>query len=191
MNEGIFERKLLILDIDETLLYATEEPLDIQEDFKVGEYYVYLRPYLKRFLDYCARNFEIAVWTSSTESYAEAICRQLFPEPSPIAFLWARKRCTRCVDYEIGEQYWVKDLKKVRRKGYALEQIIVVDDTARKFKRNYGNLICIREFLGNQNDKELLLLESYLELLHHEPDIRKIEKRSWRAKVNLQNESLS
>jgi TFIIF-interacting CTD phosphatase-like protein len=187
MNEGILERKLLILDLDETLLFATEEPLDIQEDFMVGEYFIYFRPYLKRFIDYCAGNFEVAIWTSSTESYAEEVCRQLFPAPSPISFLWARKRCTRCFDYEIGEQYWVKDLKKVHRKGYALKQIIVVDDTASKLKRNYGNLICIKEFLGDPNDKELHLLESYLELLNQEPDIRKIEKRSWRAKVKLKD----
>jgi TFIIF-interacting CTD phosphatase-like protein len=188
MNDGTLQRKLLILDLDETLLFATEERLNIQEDFMVGEYYVYLRPYLKRFLAYCRNNFEVAVWTSSSEDYAVEICRQIFPSLSVILFLWSRKRCTRCVDYETGEIYWVKDLKKVRRKGYALEQIIVVDDTARKLNRNYGNLICMKEFLGDQQDKELLLLEAYLEILNPEPDIRKLEKRNWRAKIKLKDD---
>jgi TFIIF-interacting CTD phosphatase-like protein len=187
MNNATLQRKLLILDLDETLLFATEEPLNIQEDFTVGEYHVYLRPYLKGFISYCLKNFEVAVWTSSSEDYAAEICMQIFPSLSAISFLWSRNRCTRCVDYEIGELYWVKDLKKVHRKGYALEQIIVVDDTAKKLKRDYGNLICIREFTGDQSDEELLLLEFYLEMLASEPDIRKLEKRNWRAKVNLKD----
>ena len=36
--------------------------------------------------------------------------------------------------------YRVKDLKTIRRVGYELERVIVVDDTAKKHERNYGNL---------------------------------------------------
>lgn len=32
---------LLILDLDETLIYATEEPLEWEADFRVGHYHVY------------------------------------------------------------------------------------------------------------------------------------------------------
>lgn len=188
MSEPHSQRKLLILDLDETLLFATEEPLDFEEDFRVGRYHVYLRPHLQRFLEFCLRNFEVAVWTSSSEEYAQEICRQIFPSLSAISFLWARERCTRSVDYEIGEQYWVKDLKKVRRKGYNPAHIIVIDDTASKHVRNYGNLICIHEFVGDQSDEELPLLAAYLEFLNQEPDVRAVEKRNWRTKSRLKNQ---
>src|SRR5215813_9286309 len=163
MSDVILQRKLLILDLDETLLYASEEPLSIKEDFTVEQYYVYLRPHVKRFLAFCLAKFEVAVWTTSTEGYAEGIVSCLFPAREAISFLWARSRCTRKDDGEMREFYWLKDLKKVKRKGYDLEQVIVVDDTVQKHERNYGNLISVKEFTGDANDNELLLLENYLE----------------------------
>ena len=41
---------LLILDLDETLLHATEEPLRRGHDFLMDPYAVYLRPFLSEFL---------------------------------------------------------------------------------------------------------------------------------------------
>jgi RNA polymerase II subunit A small phosphatase-like protein len=52
---------LLILDLDETLIYATEVPLDRPADFVVYDYHVYCRPGLAEFLQACARHFELAV----------------------------------------------------------------------------------------------------------------------------------
>ena len=61
MNE---EKKLLILDIDETLIHATEKPLDYQWHFKTDLYFVYCRPHLNCFIDFCNKNFKIAIWTT-------------------------------------------------------------------------------------------------------------------------------
>jgi TFIIF-interacting CTD phosphatase-like protein len=188
MTETIGLRKLLILDLDETLLYATEEPLGFQEDFIVGPYSVSLRPFLKTFLDYCLDNFEVAIWTSSTEEYALEIIKQLLPSLTTLSFLWARNRCTKRYDHENGEWYWVKDLKKVRRKGYNLEQVIIVDDTPIKLERNYGNLIRVKEFIGEQTDHELVFLTKYLEILQKENNLRSLEKRNWKSKVKEESQ---
>lgn len=59
--------------------------------------------------------------------------------------------------------YRVKDLKTIRRVGYELERVIVVDDTAKKHERNYGNLVRVRPFEGQLDDDELLYLATYLE----------------------------
>jgi RNA polymerase II subunit A small phosphatase-like protein len=185
MSDVGAQRKLLILDLDETLLYATEEPLSIKEDFKVERYYIYLRPHVDRFLAFCLTKFEVAVWTTSTEDYAEEIVSRFFPSREAISFLWARNRCTRKYDGELQEFYWIKNLQKVKRKGYDLEQVIVIDDTAQKHEQNYGNLIPVREFTGDPNDNELLLLESYLEKIADTPNFRRLEKRSWRTEVNM------
>lgn len=183
MSDVILHRKLLILDLDETLLYASEVPLSFQEAFTFERYYIYLRPHVKRFLAFCLAKFEVAVWTTATEDYAEAIVSRLFPSRKAISFLWARSRCTRRYDGEMGEYYWLKDLKKLKRKGYNLERVIVVDDTAQKHERNYGNLISVKEFTGDSNDDELLLLEIYLEKIADAPNIRRLEKRYWRTSV--------
>jgi len=57
--------------------------------------------------------------------------------------------------------------------------MIVVDDTPRKLERNYGNLVRITEWLGDLDDRELLLLIKYLTKLKDVENIRKIEKRGW------------
>jgi TFIIF-interacting CTD phosphatase-like protein len=177
------DRKLLILDLDETLLFATENPLARPEAFRVGPYYVYLRPHVEPFLEWCASQFQVAVWTASSEDYAEAVVRRVFGSLDSIEFLWARRRCTRRCDLETRDQYWVKDLKKVRKQGYRLEQVIVVDDTSRKHERNYGNLVLVRRWEGREEDDELLHLRVYLETLVNVENVRAVEKRGWRKHV--------
>ncbi len=77
----------------------------------------------------------------------------------------------------------LKDLKKVKKKGYNLNQILVIDDTPKKLSRNYGNHIKIKPFVGDPNDQELLLLEKYLITLKSAPNVRTIEKRGWQNTI--------
>ena len=53
LTETVSPGKLLILDLDETLIFATERPLTREADFRVGPYHVYGRPGLADFLDQC------------------------------------------------------------------------------------------------------------------------------------------
>lgn len=174
-------RKLLVLDLDETLFFACEHAFSRDEDFQIGDYYVYLRPHLQRFLAFCLETFDVAVWTSATASYAAQAVQAIFEDPSVLRFVWSRPRCTVRFDYETREHYWVKDLKKIRRLGHNLEQTLAVDDSANKHERNYGNLVRVRPFFGEQDDKELLLLIEYLKTLVDVPNVRAVEKRGWRA----------
>jgi TFIIF-interacting CTD phosphatase-like protein len=73
-----YRKKLLILDLDETLIYATEASLPRKADFLVGQYHVYKRPFLDAFLKSCLDWFEVAVWTSSTPLYAIEIVSVIF-----------------------------------------------------------------------------------------------------------------
>jgi len=174
------QRKLLVLDLDETLVYATDRRLSTPEAFKVGPYNAYLRPHLRPFLEFCAARFDVAVWTASSADYADAVATQLFGSRDRLKFLWSRARCTIRYDPDTQETYWVKDLKKIRRIGYTLEQVIVIDDTAKKHERNYGNLVRVRPFEGQLDDDELLHLVRYLETLADVDDVRVVEKRGWR-----------
>ena len=42
-------KTLLILDLDETLIHGTSEPIKRPADFEVFGYHIYLRPYLSTF----------------------------------------------------------------------------------------------------------------------------------------------
>ncbi|MBD3424639.1 MAG: NLI interacting domain protein, partial [Candidatus Latescibacteria bacterium] len=128
------KRPLLILDLDETLIFSIEKPIEAGHDFKCGEYFVHKRPYLAEFISACAQVYEIAVWTSSTARYASCVVEAIFKDVD-LAFVWARDRCIKRMDLESHEQYWVKDLKKVKRRGYDLEQVIIVEDSPRNLER--------------------------------------------------------
>lgn len=179
---GTNDRILLILDLDETLIFAAEADLERPPDFRVGPYSVYRRPHLDEFLRSCWRHYEIAVWSSSGADYLAEVLRRVLPaEMSPI-FVWDRERCVRAFDSEQQETCFVKDLKKIKRLGYDLNRVLIVDDTPQKAQRNYGNAIYVSPFYGDVQDDELLRLSLYLESLRSCPNVRAIEKRGWQRK---------
>lgn len=171
---------LLILDLDETLIHATRVPLGHPADFMFEGYSVHRRPHLDRFIAFVEANFTVAVWTSSSADYAAAVVPRIFPAPERLAFVWSRKRCTPRRDWETDDLDWLKPLKKVKRFGFSLEQVIAVDDSPEKYARSYGNLVRVAPFLGDADDAELLRLERYLTVLKDVPNVRAVEKRWWR-----------
>ncbi len=177
--------KLLILDLDETLILGTETSLDRPADFVVdGEFHVYKRPGIDEFLAFCRRTFRVAVWTSATADYALPIVTRLFAGMDWLDFCWCRDRCTRRIDRsEPTDFVWLKNLKKVRRRGFLIEQILAIDDTPECYARNYGNHIHVQPFAGNQADRELEMLARFLDRIKDVPDIRTVEKRCWRRWV--------
>lgn len=175
-------RKLLVLDLDETLIHATEETLGHDEDFRVGPYRVHLRPHLSDFVSGMLTQFKVGVWTASGESYAAQVVERIFPSGA-LEFVWSSKRCTTTRDWMTGEYQSIKNLQKLKSKGYPLESIIAVDDTPAKYARSYGNLVTVREFVGDRSDAELPLLAAYLAHLADVPNVRSIEKRNWREHV--------
>ena len=175
-------RKLLVLDLDETLIHATEDKLDHDEDFRVGPYRVHLRPHLPDFVKSVLAEFRVGVWTASGESYAAQVVERIFPSGT-LEFVWSSARCTSTRNWATGEYQSIKNLQKLKSKGYPLESIIAVDDTPAKYARSYGNLVTVREFVGDRSDKELPLLATYLAHLADVPNIRSVEKRNWREHV--------
>ena len=172
-------KKLLILDLDETLV-RTEGTKDILPDFTIGNLDIIKRPHLDEFVRFALEKFEVAVWSQATPRYASAVARNIFGDTGLLAFIWGGDRCTFCCNPAMRSYYYVKDLRKVRRRGYPLERVIMVDDTARKLERNYGNLVRIQPFHGDPEDRELLFLRDYLELLDRQENVRIVEKRYWR-----------
>jgi TFIIF-interacting CTD phosphatase-like protein len=184
--------KLLILDLDETLVYSTETPLTREPDFLVDAYYVYKRPDLDTFLKTCLDWFNVAVWTSSGSEYAVEIVTQIFEDPHALDFVWTSDRCSIAYNYNYDlidgaypPYYSRKLLKKVRRRGYNIESIIAVDDTPKKWERSYGNLIRVNPFEGDLSDRELQALLIYLNLIKDEKNIRSLEKRKWQDKIAI------
>jgi RNA polymerase II subunit A small phosphatase-like protein len=174
-------RTLLVLDLDETLIYATAQAMKVRKpDFAVGPFVVYRRPDVETFLGSCSERFELAVWSAGDETYVRTIVERLAPAGVEFAFLWGRERCTRQWDVHACEDCFLKDLRKVKRRGFSLERMLIVEDDPRKVKRHYGNAIYVRPYYGQLEDGELSLLAKYLSSIDSVPNVRTLEKRDWR-----------
>jgi RNA polymerase II subunit A small phosphatase-like protein len=69
-------RKLLVLDLDETLMFASLFRLPSAPHFRLGLAEAVRRPGLDIFLDRCFAMFQVAVWTSpELEVVAHAVVR--------------------------------------------------------------------------------------------------------------------
>jgi len=173
--------KLLVLDLDETLIHADEQ-LARPAEFEVGPYKIVRRPGVDRFLEFALAHFrEVAIWTASTRSYAEPVIDRLI-DRSRLAFVWGRERCVQKVDWELRETVHLKDIAKLRKAGYDDTQILFVDASPEKLARSFGNLVEVRPFVGDPDDRELELLERFLIELGPVANVRTIEKRGWRSR---------
>lgn len=181
------ERALLVLDLDETLVYASEVELARGEcDFRVGEYFVYRRPYLGEFLERVGVCYRLGVWTSSNAAYARGVVEAVFGGEGEggrkLEFVWSRGRCTAKWDFEMQEYCHIKQLSKLRKRlRYDLRRVLVVDDSPDKHRRNYGNLVRVSEWTGDPADDELRDLAGYLERIAGCENYRGMEKRGWRG----------
>lgn len=174
------EKILLILDLDETLIHATEKKLEIEPDFQYAEYYVYKRPNLVEFLTEMSQYFKLAIWSSADDKYVNDVVELIKPTELELEFVWARSRCTVRRHYELDKYIYEKRLKKVKKQGFRLEKSLIVDDSPEKTRDNFGNAIYVLPFEGNQNDNELILLSQFLKKIKDSENVRRFEKRGWR-----------
>lgn len=180
--------KLIILDLDETLIHTESFPNEYEDDlsfdFKIPSdnpnytYFTKKRPYLDQFIKYCFDNFNVAIWTASGEEYAEIVLSNIGINKDKLEFLYSSDNCTMKMNYQTGDHCVVKNLNKIKSK-YDLKNVLIIDDTMTTASNNYGNLIHIKSFLYDVNDTELLKLISYLERIKSSSNFRSIEKRGW------------
>ena len=104
------------------------------------------------FLNQIKAHFLLAIWSSASDDYVEAIANQIIPKDIELEFVWGRSRCTYRRNLQIDDfgyydsnyrnhYHYIKVLKKLKRQGYAIERILIVDDSPHKSKDNYGNAI--------------------------------------------------
>jgi len=178
------EKPLLILDVDETVLHATEEVLEYPPDFRLFQYHVYKRPGLREFLKNVSSDYLMAIWSSASENYVEQCVKNLGVVSFAFEFVWSRSRCTRRMDWDTHEEQYIKDLKKVKRRGYSLDRMLIVDDSRHKVSRQFGNAVYVKPFEGAKGDRELAYLVKYLQRIRDVENFRTLEKGRWRSRLS-------
>lgn len=141
-----------------------------------------------------SQHFELAVWTAATRGYGEKIVKELFSKNNlEIHFFHCRDNCiernyfTSGDDYYM-QQFYLKDLKKIKKK-FNLDKVLMVDDIKLSLQRNYGNLVHIKPYRGENEDSHLLVLNEYLLSIKEVENLRKIEKRFWYEKTKNKEEN--
>ena len=163
----------LVLDLDETLVHYIEEK---------DRHYVQVRPFAEYFISEMGKFFEIVIFTSAEEEYANIVLEEI-DKNKVIAY----KLFRRHVEYIDG--YCLKDLNKI---GRDLSKVCIIDNDKNNFKLQNDNGIEIKEFLGEQDDNELDLLGDLLMSIidSNLDDIRPVIK-DIRNKMNKINEEKS
>ncbi len=175
--------KILVLDMDETLIHSSFKKIDGREaDIHFEMLHTYKRPGVEYFLEQVLDWFTVGIWTSAIEDYAHHIMHELCDDLEKFDFFYTRQDCQRTIDFEFTEAYFLKDIKLLGdHKGYPPESIIVVDDTEATAKNNPDNLVKVEMFRGDEKDDELYKLLPFLGSLgSHDGDIRSLNKRNWK-----------
>lgn len=179
---------LVIFDLDETLIHSSRKALAKKEDFMIGEFYVYKRPYLDSLLINLSEYFSFAIWSSGTKFYVDSVMEKLTSSGIKFEFNFSREKCTLRFDQEYHDHFYAKKLEKVEKLGFSKARMLIIEDIPKNVTFNYGNAILVKQYIGN-DDNELEALCNYLISLKDIMDVRPIEKRGWRQKfqgANLQ-----
>lgn len=150
-NPQFADRITVVLDLDETLIYAREGPL-------------YVRPGMDHLMELLKKSFEAVVWTAGVKAYAQAVVRN-------IDKLGAVQHCVyRHQKWFTGEAGYNKDLNLL---GRELNTTLIIENTPDCLRGNEKNGILVSDYAGGElADNTLLaivvLLEDLLERVEQE-----------------------
>lgn len=174
---------IIVLDLDETLFHT-----------KNG--IVFYRPYLKKFLSFMNKNFYLVVYTAALKIYADKILYDLLGEDN-IKKIFILKLYRNSVTqhgkdlklvlnkidekenkFNIPLKFIYKNINQ--KKVYNYDNIILIDNLVENFiDKQFFNGIPIIDYIGDNNDKSLLLLTKFFKYF--------IKKKSEDKNLNLRN----
>lgn len=167
-----FRKKILVLDLDNTLLYSSTRKLPnyhftVQHNRRT--FFVRLRPRAKSFLKKCIRSFRLGIWSASSPVYVNQVVKKLCNHIASsadtknfsrkdLAFVYTDKHCRR-VKSKSGHIQYVKPLSKIysqSKYSVSRDDIFILDDTPSTYQKNRDNAVPIRAWWGRDGkDREL------------------------------------
>ena len=169
----------LVLDLDETLVHCTVEPVDDADlVFPVVfhgmtyQVHVRLRPHLFTFLEKIKGKFEVIVFTASQKVYANELLNLIDPDDKYFHHRMFRESCLAV------EGNFLKDLNVL---GRDLAKCVLVDNSPHAFGYQVDNGIPIESWFDDPNDTELLKLERFLRALHNVDDVRSVVRSKFQT----------
>eukprot|EP00073_Rattus_norvegicus_P028069 XP_006246705.1 PREDICTED: CTD nuclear envelope phosphatase 1 isoform X3 [Rattus norvegicus] len=182
------KRKILVLDLDETLIHShhdgvlrpTVRPgtppdfiLKVVIDKHPVRFFVHKRPHVDFFLEVVSQWYELVVFTASMEIYGSAVADKLDNSRSILKRRYYRQHCT----LELGS--YIKDLSVVHSD---LSSIVILDNSPGAYRSHPGmgkdNAIPIKSWFSDPSDTALLNLLPMLDALRFTADVRSVLSRN-------------
>ena len=186
-NESNKNKKLLILDLDETLVHSDLDFLLKEKNVKYDTILHFdseeekniplplmIRPGLYKFLDYASENFDLVIFTASDQDYADTIINYIEKDKKYFKMRLYRNNCIF-----IDPGLYIKDLR-IFNSWKNIENIIIVDNSLFSFANQLNNGILITSYFDDKKDTFLYNVKDYLDYIKNEKDIREINKESFR-----------
>ncbi|PWN37997.1 uncharacterized protein FA14DRAFT_166916 [Meira miltonrushii] len=163
--------KVLVLDLDETLIHSTSRigvrphQVEVVLDGRSIIYHVYKRPHVDTFLRKVASWYHVVVFTASVQEYADPVIDWLDQGRGLISGRLFRESCT----FRNGSYY--KNLAFV---DSDLSRVCLVDNSPASYMINQANGIPIEGWTHDPSDEALLDLLPVLDSLRFASDVRHI-----------------
>lgn len=169
--------KLIVLDVDETLIHSSRAKTNKSIKLDDGDLHLNPRPYLNNFLKYLFNNYRVMIWSAGEKRYIEFFVKK-FIHPlgfKPVA-VWTRNDCDTILSDD-GNVDYIKPLpilwKKYKSQGINVRNTIIVDDKKSTAVYNPTNHILIKRYENQDDDKELYKLRLFLEKYYNIDDVRR------------------
>lgn len=112
--------------------------------------------------------YDLICYTASKSEYADVVLDYIDKDKTLFSKRLYRQHCIKTkID---SDNVYVKDLRIFHE--IALDDIVIIDNSALSFASHLDNGIPILPFYDNKNDNELLILANYLKELSTADDIR-------------------
>lgn len=175
---------LLSLDLDETLIHSlscNENKKEFEYDFLLSnDVPVIKRPMLNYFMSFIDKNknIEYGFFSKAGSQYVKEIVSEICSHinKKPLFILDYNSMTTvhndsmYCSGYN--EPGKIKDLKKIKKYSEdGFKRMIAIDDLM-NYPRQRGNVIMVKPFEGNKEDKELLKIKKIISFLIEKDNVR-------------------
>jgi Dullard-like phosphatase family protein len=151
--QGREGRKCLVLDLDETLVHSSFQPVDkydflipVEIEGNVYQVYVAKRPHVDEFLKKMGEVYEVVIFTASLSKYADPVL-DLLDIHKVIDYRLFREHCT-CIN-----DIYVKDMSIM---GRPIESVFIIDNSPHAYSLQPENAFPCTSWFDDYEDNELL-----------------------------------
>lgn len=192
LNENGLKKKLLLLDLDETLIHSEirdknnffilnklnetancyHKLFSYSENNMIYYFDIFFRPYLFDFLHEIQSYFDLGIFTASSKGYADTIINYIDPENKIFKFRLYREACIPIQNY-----VFIKDLRIIR--NYEPSNVILIDNSLYSFINQPKNAMIFYSFYWDNKDDQLIKARNFLmKYIYNAKDVRE-ELTKW------------